>query len=169
VSEVVVVTGASAGVGRACAVECARHGAGVGLIARGRRGLEGAAREVRDAGGRAHVAVADVADPEAVEAAAAEIESALGPIDVWVNNAMVTVYGRLEDLTPAEFRRITDVTYHGSVWGTRAGGPPRRAPRPPRRRPTPTTPASPGRRGPPRDPSTSRSRKGRASPWTATT
>jgi NAD(P)-dependent dehydrogenase (short-subunit alcohol dehydrogenase family) len=118
--QVVVITGASAGVGRACAVEFARHGAAVGLIARGRAGLTAAAREVEAAGARAHIAVADVADADAVEAAAAAIETALGPIDVWVNNAMVTVYGRFTDLTPQEYRRVTDVTYHGFAWGTMA-------------------------------------------------
>lgn len=117
---VVVVTGASAGVGRAAARAFAEAGDDVGLIARGRAGLEAARREVEALGVRAAVAVADVADPEQVEAAAAQIERELGPIDVWVNNAMVSVFSRATDLTPAELRRVTDVTYLGSAYGTLA-------------------------------------------------
>ena len=116
----VVVTGASAGVGRATAIRFARDGWSVGLLARGRAGLDGAARDVRAAGGSAHAVVCDVTDEDAVEAAADEVEEQLGPIDVWVNNAMVTVYSRFEDLEPEEFRRVVDVTFLGSVWGTRA-------------------------------------------------
>jgi NAD(P)-dependent dehydrogenase (short-subunit alcohol dehydrogenase family) len=119
-SEVVAITGASAGVGRACAVRWARRGASVGLIARGREGLEAAVDEVRRAGGRAYPVVADVADVDEVEAAAASIEAELGELDVWVNNAMATVYSPFTELTPDEFRRVTDVTYLGSVWGLMA-------------------------------------------------
>ena len=117
---VAVVTGASAGVGRATAIRFADQGWDVGLIARGRAGLQGAAEEVRDTGARAHVVPCDVADADAVDAAASEIEEQLGPIDVWVNNAMATVYSRFDDLTPDEFARVVDVTFLGSVWGTQA-------------------------------------------------
>ena len=118
--EVVVVTGASGGVGRATARKFAAEGARVGLIARGRRGLEGAAAEVRAAGGEPLVLPLDVADPDQVEAAAASVEDAFGPIDIWVNDAMVTVYAEFLDIQPDEFKRATEVTYLGMVWGTRA-------------------------------------------------
>lgn len=116
---IVAITGASAGVGRATAIEFARRGASVGLIARGEEGLAGAAADVRQAGGQAHTVSCDVADPAALEAAADDIEEALGPLDVWVNNAMVTVYGPFSEIEPEEFRRVVDVTFLGSVWGTR--------------------------------------------------
>jgi NAD(P)-dependent dehydrogenase (short-subunit alcohol dehydrogenase family) len=115
---VVAVTGASAGVGRATARAFARDGAHVGLIARGRERLESARREVEELGCRASVVEADVADAAQVEAAAQQIEDELGPIDVWVNNAMATVFAPIADTTPEEFRRATEVTYLGSVWGT---------------------------------------------------
>jgi NAD(P)-dependent dehydrogenase (short-subunit alcohol dehydrogenase family) len=117
---VVVITGASAGVGRAAVRAFARHGADIGLIARGRDGLEGARREVEDAGGRAIVLAADVANHDAVEAAAERVERELGPIDVWVNNAMVSVFSPVKDMQPDEFQRVTDVTYLGVVYGTLA-------------------------------------------------
>jgi NAD(P)-dependent dehydrogenase (short-subunit alcohol dehydrogenase family) len=120
VGRVVVVTGASAGVGRAVTRAFAESGASVGLLARGRDGLEAAAKEVQATGGRARAIPTDVADAEAVDEAAARIESDLGPIDVWVNNAMVSVFALFTDITPDEFRRVTDVTYHGYVNGTRA-------------------------------------------------
>jgi len=116
VPPVVVVTGASAGVGRATARAFAREGAAIGLIARGRERLEAAQRELECA----HAVTADVADADAVEAAAAEIEDKLGPIDIWVNNAMATVFAPFSETTPDEFRRATEVTYLGSVWGTMA-------------------------------------------------
>ncbi len=118
--DVVVITGASGGIGRASVRRFARDGASIALIARGRVGLEAAAREVESAGGRALVLPLDVADPEAVDAAASAAEEAFGPIDIWVNDAMVTVYAEFLDIDPAEFRRSTDVTYHGMVWGTRS-------------------------------------------------
>jgi NAD(P)-dependent dehydrogenase (short-subunit alcohol dehydrogenase family) len=117
---VVVVTGASAGVGRATAAAFARRGARLGLIARGRDGLEGARRDVEAAGGAACAVVADVADHEQVERAATEIEDSLGPVEVWVNNAMATVFAPFEEITPAEYRRATETTYLGYVWGTMA-------------------------------------------------
>jgi NAD(P)-dependent dehydrogenase (short-subunit alcohol dehydrogenase family) len=117
---VVVVTGASAGVGRATALAFARTGARLGLIARGRDGLEGARHDVEAAGGEAHVVTADVAEHEQVERAATEIEDSLGPIDVWVNNAMATVFARFAEITPEEYRRATETTYLGYVWGTMA-------------------------------------------------
>jgi NAD(P)-dependent dehydrogenase (short-subunit alcohol dehydrogenase family) len=120
VSEVVVITGASAGIGRATARRFAEDGARIGLVARGRTGLEAAKREVEERGGEALVLPCDVADPAAVEAAAAAVEEALGPIDVWVNNAMVTIYAEFFDIEPDEFERATHVTYLGTVWGTRA-------------------------------------------------
>jgi NAD(P)-dependent dehydrogenase (short-subunit alcohol dehydrogenase family) len=117
-SRVVVVTGASAGVGRATARAFASQGASIGLIARGQAGLEGARRDVEAAGGRAIVVPADVADPEQVEAAAIDIERRFGPIDVWVNNAMASVFSPVKDTTAQEFKRVTDVTYLGVVYGT---------------------------------------------------
>jgi short-subunit dehydrogenase len=117
---VVVITGASAGVGRATARRFAEQGAAIALLARGRERLEATARDVAEAGGRALVISADVADADAVEAAAEHAEEELGPIDVWVNNAMATVYAPVAATTPEEFRRATEVTYLGSVWGTMA-------------------------------------------------
>jgi NAD(P)-dependent dehydrogenase (short-subunit alcohol dehydrogenase family) len=118
--KVVAVTGASAGIGRAVVREMAARGAHVGLIARGEDRLESAASEVRRAGPRACVAVADVSDAEQVERAAARIEAELGPIDVWVNVAMTAVLAEVMDTTPEEFKRVTEVTYLGSVHGTQA-------------------------------------------------
>jgi NAD(P)-dependent dehydrogenase (short-subunit alcohol dehydrogenase family) len=119
-SDVVVITGASGGIGRATARRFGKDGASVALLARGRAGLEGAAKEVEAAGGKALVLPTDVADAHQVEAAASAVEEALGPIDVWVNDAMATIYGEFLDIEPDEFRRATDVSYHGMVWGTRA-------------------------------------------------
>ena len=118
--KVVVITGASAGVGRAVVRAFAAHGADVALIARGRDGLEGARREVERAGGRGLVLPLDVSDAAAVEGAAEEIERTLGPIDVWVNVAMVSVFAPIIDTTAEEFRRVTEVTYLGYVHGTLA-------------------------------------------------
>ncbi len=98
--EVVAITGASGGVGRAIAREFAKHGAAVGLIARGRAGLDAAAEEVTELGGTAYAHSADVAEFDQVQAAAAAIEERLGPIDIWINNAMTTVFGRFRSLTP---------------------------------------------------------------------
>jgi NAD(P)-dependent dehydrogenase (short-subunit alcohol dehydrogenase family) len=117
---IVVVTGASAGVGRAAVREFARHGAWLGLIARGRDGLDAARREVESQGGRALVLPADVANPDQVEAAAAVVEKKLGPIDIWVNNAMTSVFSPIKQMTPLEFKRVTEVTYLGYVYGTLA-------------------------------------------------
>lgn len=118
--QVVVVTGASAGVGRATAVRFAREGAAVALLARGEAGLEAAAEDVIAAGGIALALPVDVADAEAVDDAAYAVERELGPIDVWVNNAMVSVFAPIVETDPEEFRRVTDVTFHGYVWGTMA-------------------------------------------------
>jgi short-subunit dehydrogenase len=118
--EVVVITGASAGLGRAVVREFAGHGAHIGLIARGRDGLEGARREVEQAGGRALVLPTDVADAGAVEAAAEAVERELGPIDVWVNNAMASVFSPVKEMKADEYRRVTEVTYLGYVYGTLA-------------------------------------------------
>jgi NAD(P)-dependent dehydrogenase (short-subunit alcohol dehydrogenase family) len=118
--EVVVITGASGGIGRATARRFAQDGAKIALLARGRAGLEGAARDVEKLGGQALIIQTDVADPDQVEAAADQAEQELGPIDIWVNNAMATIYSEFLDIEPDEFRRATDVTYHGLVWGTRA-------------------------------------------------
>lgn len=117
---IAVVTGASAGVGRATVRAFARRGVDVGLIARGLEGLEAAQREVEISGQQALAVAADVADPDQVEAAAARIERELGPIDVWVNNAMVSVFAPVKDLRPEEIRRVTEVTYLGVVYGTLA-------------------------------------------------
>jgi NAD(P)-dependent dehydrogenase (short-subunit alcohol dehydrogenase family) len=117
---VVVVTGASAGVGRATVRAFAREGARIGLLARGRDGLAGARREVEAAGGEALALEVDVARPEQVEDAASRVEEQFGPIDVWVNNAMTSVFSPVKETTPDEFRRVTEVTYLGVVHGTLA-------------------------------------------------
>jgi short-subunit dehydrogenase len=118
--EVVIVTGSSAGVGRATAVAFAKRGARVGLLARGRDGLEGARTEVESAGGKALIIPADVSDADAIDVAAQRVEEGLGPIDVWVNNAMTSVFSPVKEMTPEEFRRVTEVTYLGYVYGTLA-------------------------------------------------
>ena len=120
VSEVAVITGASAGVGRATACEFARHGARIALLARGTDGLEAAQREVEELGGTAIVVPVDVANAEQVEAAAARVEIDLGKIDIWINNAMASVFSPIKEMTPEEFRRVTEVTYLGCVYGTLA-------------------------------------------------
>lgn len=116
----VVITGATAGVGRAVARAYAAQGASIGLIARGRDGLEATAREVEQAGGRALKLPLDVADAEAVEDAAARMEAELGPIDIWINAAFAGVLSRFIDMSLGDYRRVTDVTYHGQVHGTMA-------------------------------------------------
>src|SRR6478672_6701631 len=105
--EVVVITGASAGVGRATVREFAKRRAHIALLARNREALEQARREVEQAGGQALVRPTDVADPDAVEAAAAAIEDKFGAIDVWINNAMVSVFSPVKEMTAAEFKRVT--------------------------------------------------------------
>ncbi len=118
--KVVVVTGASAGVGRAVVREFASEGASIGLIARGRSRLESAKQEVEARGGKALVIPADVADANAIDQAAEQVEHELGPIDVWVNDAMTTIFAPVEKITPEEFKRTTEVTYLGFVYGTMA-------------------------------------------------
>jgi short-subunit dehydrogenase len=115
---VVAVTGASAGVGRATVRAFAQRGASIALMARGRDGLEAAAKDVEAEGGRALILPLDVAEADAVEAAAAATEAELGAIDVWVNNAMVSVFSPVHELSAAEVRRVTEVTYLGYVHGT---------------------------------------------------
>jgi NAD(P)-dependent dehydrogenase (short-subunit alcohol dehydrogenase family) len=118
--EVVVVTGATSGIGRAIARRFARDGARIALLARGRDALDGARREIEEAGGQALVLPTDLADWDAVESAATAVEEAFGPIDIWINNAMTTVFAPFKDVEPDEFRRATEVTYLGTVWGTKA-------------------------------------------------
>ena len=118
--EVVMITGASAGVGRATAQAFAKRGARIGLLARGIKGLEGAREDVEKLGGKALVLPADVAHPEQVEAAAQKLEEAFGPIDIWVNDAMTSVFAPFKEISPEEFHRVTEVTYLGTVYGTMA-------------------------------------------------
>jgi short-subunit dehydrogenase len=118
--EVVVITGASAGVGRATARAFARRGARIGLLARGEDGLEGARADVEKDGGEALAIPTDVAHSKDVEAAAEAVEKRFGPIGIWVNNAMTTVFSPLRKITPEEFKRATEVTYLGTVYGTMA-------------------------------------------------
>jgi short-subunit dehydrogenase len=120
-ARVVVITGASAGLGRAIAQGFARNeGARIGLIARGKEGLVGAKRDVEKLGGTALMFPADVADAEAVETAAAAVESQLGPIDVWVNDAMTSVFSPVKEMAADEFKRVMEVNYLGFVNGTLA-------------------------------------------------
>jgi short-subunit dehydrogenase len=118
--EVVVITGASAGVGRAAARKFARHGARIGLLARGTDGLEAARREVEDLGSKALVVPTDVANADQVESAAAQIEAEFGQIDIWINNAMTSVFSPIKQMAAAEFQRVTEVAYLGYVYGTLA-------------------------------------------------
>src|ERR671938_1088901 len=118
--EVVVVTGAGAGLGRAIVQAFARRGARIGLVARGRERLEDAQREVEALGGQALVLPGDVADPSTTEEAAARTEAAFGPLHVWVNDAMTTVFSPVSEMTPEDYRRVTEVTYLGFVYGTLA-------------------------------------------------
>jgi short-subunit dehydrogenase len=118
--ETVIVTGASAGVGRATAHRFAKAGARVGLIARDEKALDDVKKEIEELGGEAAVAAADVSDAEALFAAAEKLQNSLGSVDVWVNDAMVTVFSPFVDMTPEEYRRVTEVTYLGFVHGTMA-------------------------------------------------
>ena len=118
--QVVVVTGASAGVGRAVVRRFAQEGAHIGLIARGIDGLEGAKRDVETLGGKAIICQADVADANAVEGAAQKVEDEFGAIDVWVNNATTSVFSPVKQMQPEEYKRVTEVTYLGFVYGTQA-------------------------------------------------
>lgn len=118
--EVVVVTGASAGLGRAIVRAFARQGAHIGLLARGKDGLEGARSDAEQLGGKALVIPVDVADAEGIEHAADAVEREFGPIDIWINNAMVSVFSPVKKMTPEEYKRVTEVTYLGVVYGTLA-------------------------------------------------
>lgn len=118
--EVVVITGAGAGLGRAIAEEFARHGAHIGLIARDKDRLEAAKLDVERLGGRALVIQADVSDSDALESAAARTEEEFGPIDIWINNAMTSVFSPVKEMKADEYRRVTEVTYLGYVYGTLA-------------------------------------------------
>lgn len=117
---IAVVTGGTAGIGRATVREFARNGYDVAILARGKDGLEAARREVEETGKRALAISTDVARWDAVEAAAEQIERELGPIDIWVNNAFAGIFSRFMDVTPDEYERVTQVTYIGQVNGTRA-------------------------------------------------
>ena len=117
---VVVVTGSSGGIGRASAVAFAARGDTVVLVARGEKGLAGAADQVRQAGGTAHVMTADVADPDEVFAVADRVEAEIGPIDVWVNVAFTSVFAPFDQIKPEEYRRVTEANYLGYTYGTMA-------------------------------------------------
>jgi len=119
-SPIVVVTGGTAGIGRATVREFARNGYDVAILARGKGGLDATVRDVRELGRRALAIPTDVADWKAVEVAAEQVERELGPIDVWVNNAFAGIFSRFMDVTPEEYERVTQVTYLGHVNGTRA-------------------------------------------------
>jgi NAD(P)-dependent dehydrogenase (short-subunit alcohol dehydrogenase family) len=118
--ETVVITGGTAGIGRATAREFARHGCNVAVLARGQDGLDATKRDIEELGGKALTIATDVADWTAVEAAADQVERELGPIDIWVNNAFAGIFSRFVDVTPQEYERVTQVTYLGQVNGTRA-------------------------------------------------
>ncbi|QBI55215.1 SDR family oxidoreductase [Streptomonospora litoralis] len=119
-ARVVVITGASGGVGRATAREFASRGDRIALLARGEEGLAGAAEDVRQAGGTPLEVPVDVADAAAVDRAAERVEAELGPVDVWINDAFTGVFAPVRDIEPEEFRRVTEVAYLGYVYGTKA-------------------------------------------------
>lgn len=116
--EVVIITGASAGIGRATAHAFAKRGAHIGLLARGEEGLEGAKREVESLGGKAIAIPTDVSNPDEVEAAADKVEKEFGPIDVWVNDAMLSVFAPFKEISAQEFKTVTETTYLGYVYCT---------------------------------------------------
>jgi short-subunit dehydrogenase len=116
--QVIVITGASAGIGRATVQSFAHRGASIGLIARGLDGLKATAKEVEALGGKALILPCDVSDADGIEHAASEVEGTFGPIDIWINNAMLSVFSPVIEMTPEEFRRVTEVTYLGYVYGT---------------------------------------------------
>ncbi|MFY9805765.1 MAG: SDR family oxidoreductase [Pseudonocardiaceae bacterium] len=116
--QVVVITGASAGIARATAAQFGARGAQVALLARGQAGLDGAAKDVENAGGTALAIPTDVADYDQVEAAAKQVEDTFGPIDVWINVAFTSVFAPFHEIKPEEFRRVTEVSYLGFVYGT---------------------------------------------------
>jgi short-subunit dehydrogenase len=118
--EVVVITGASAGVGRATARAFAREGGCIGLLARGSERLEATRSEVESLGGKALALPTDVSEPDQVERSAEAVEVRFGPIDIWINNAMTTIFAPLSEVTPQEYKRVTEVTYLGQVYGTMA-------------------------------------------------
>ena len=118
--EVVVITGASAGLGRAIVRRFAQEGAHIGLVARGRDGLEGAKSDIEKLGGKAIIIEGDVADPETHEKAAKMVEDEFGEIDIWINNAMASVFSPVKEMKPEEYKRVTEVTYLGFVYGTLA-------------------------------------------------
>ena len=115
-----MVTGATSGIGRAIARRFAQDGASIALISRGREALDHTKAEIERAGGRALVLPTDLADWDGVKSAAAAVEEAFGPIDIWINNAMATIFAPFKDVEPDEFKRSTEVTYLGTVWGTKA-------------------------------------------------
>ncbi len=117
---VAVVTGASAGVGRSVATLLAEQGYDVGLLARGKGGLDAAAKEIDQLGRRAIVLPIDVSDFTQVDDAATQVEERLGPIDIWINDAMTTVFSPLAEVAPSDFQRAVEVTFLGQVWGTMA-------------------------------------------------
>lgn len=119
-NKIVVITGASAGVGRATCIAFAKHGCQIALIARGNDGLEGAKNDVEKNGGTARIYTIDVSDSNAIAQAADQIETEMGPIDIWINNAMCSVFAPIKQITPEEFKRVTEVTYLGQVYGTMA-------------------------------------------------
>ena len=118
--EVVVVTGASGGIGRATAQAFAKRGAKIGLIARGHAGLEGALHDVRALGGEGIILPVDVADPNAVDDAAQKVEDTFGPIDIWVNDAFTSIFSPFSEISPQDYKRVTEVSYLGFVYGTMA-------------------------------------------------
>jgi short-subunit dehydrogenase len=120
IGKTVVITGASAGLGRAMVREFAKHGANIGMIARGIDGLKAANEEVEELGGHAYIAPCDVSNADAVEDAAQKIENHFGTIDIWINNAMTSIFGPFKKIEARDFERVTDVTYLGQVYGTSA-------------------------------------------------
>jgi NAD(P)-dependent dehydrogenase (short-subunit alcohol dehydrogenase family) len=117
---IIVITGSTGGIGRASAIAFGARGDTVVLVARGERGLASAAEDVEQAGGKPHVMAADVADPEQVFAVADRVEAEIGPIDPWVNVAFTSVFAPFDQITPTEYRRVTEVSYLGYIYGTMA-------------------------------------------------
>ncbi|HEV2403803.1 MAG TPA: SDR family NAD(P)-dependent oxidoreductase, partial [Ktedonobacterales bacterium] len=115
--EVVVITGASGGIGRATVQAFAKRGARIGLIARGHAGLEGALNDVRALGGEGIILPVDVSDATAVDDAAQKVEDTFGPIDIWVNDAFTSIFAPFTEISPQDYKRVTEVSYLGFVYG----------------------------------------------------